>query len=103
MMWKQLSSDIDRQTDLLYVIRNPDFAFKKNFKFFFEERLWRLAQIQFDPKAFNLMNFNQIVKVNLLKNILAKGVINPAMKQPVYAIDAESKNSNSGALGEKDS
>ena len=41
-------------------------AYKNNFKFFFEERMWYLAKEIYEKTAFNLVSFNQIVKKTLL-------------------------------------
>ena len=41
-------------------------TFTKTFKYFFEEKIWQLARVQHDDTAFNLVNFNQIIKRTLL-------------------------------------
>ena len=41
---------------------NPMQAFNRNFSYYYEEKMWHLAVLHHDQKAFNLINFNAIVK-----------------------------------------
>lgn len=74
MMWKQLSDEggAKSQEHLFSILARPQEAFKANFKYFYEERLWKLAQIEYDPQGFNLVNFNQIVKTTLIRRMAEK-------------------------------
>ena len=47
-------------------IKDPQGAFKRSFKYFFEEKIWKLAMVLYDDKAFDLVNFNSIVKSTLI-------------------------------------
>jgi hypothetical protein len=43
-------------------IEGPEEAYKKNIKYFYEERMWFLAMVMHDPSAKEIINFNAIVK-----------------------------------------
>ena len=58
---------IDKQGKELF--ENPSESYKKNFKFFKEERLWWLAMVLHDPYGKEIINFNAIVKQTLVKKM----------------------------------
>ena len=77
MMWTQIThncqQEADRNGERLDDLINPLIdsyqAYKNNFKFFFEERMWFIAKELYEKSAFNLINFNQIVKKTLLDRL----------------------------------
>jgi len=50
-------------------IKDPQGAFKRSFKYFFEEKMWKLAQVLHDEKSLDLVNFNPIVKLTLMQKM----------------------------------
>lgn len=78
MMWTQITrqyqQDAEKRGETLDDMINPLIdsygAYKNNFKFFFEERMWYLAKEIYEKTAFNLVSFNQIVKKTLLQKLI---------------------------------
>ena len=70
MMWTELNINYkeknDRDVNEIRIMSEPKEGFKQVFKYFYEERMWHLAQLMYDPRSFNLFNFNSIVKTTLI-------------------------------------
>ena len=49
---------IEEKKSKIHIITEPQEAFKNTFKYFFEERIWKLAKANYDENGFNLINFN---------------------------------------------
>jgi len=66
MMWthihKNNKSNFDGDLQWYDPVKDPQGAFKRSFKYFYEEKMWKLAMVLYDEKAFDLVDFNQIVK-----------------------------------------
>ena len=46
MMWTQISTNmkkVEEKKSKMHIITEPQEAFKNTFKYFFEERIWKLA------------------------------------------------------------
>lgn len=94
MMWTQVNRGFQDKTQtsggVINPIKQPHEAFKKVFKFFFEERMWHLVKVQYDQQCFSMFNFNQIVKKTLLDKMLKmhkEGLTQPLLEKQDSQLD----------------